>query len=246
MLARWAFGVSAGSAQLDKAFDVAVHVGTLAGAATYLRDDIAGLLRQARVSVRERQLGSDRLWLLVGVSAIPAAVVGAVAEPAITERMGAPAAVAAMLLAGGVVLAIADRLSGDRGLQSMMMRDAVLVGVAQAVALAPGVSRSGMTIAAARGLRLTRDAAARFSFLASLPLIAGAAMFEAARLMVSRELEVSFVGPVVVGVVASALSGWAAVGVVLAIVRRRSFAPFVAYRVVVGLVVLALVAAGWR
>ena len=246
VLARWALGVSAGNDQLDKAFDVAVHVGTLFGACVYLRGDLSRMAGAAREACRNRSLGADRLWLVVAISAAPAFAVGAVAESVITERLSAPLSVAIMLIVGAAVLAVADRLKGGRNMDDLTVRDSLLIGVAQAAALAPGVSRSGMTIAAARGLGVDRESAARFSFLASLPLIAGAAAYEGAGLALSGDLDPSFAGPVVAGIATSAISGWVAVGAVIAVVKRRSFAPFVAYRVVLGLVVLVALGAGWR
>lgn len=246
VLARWAFGVTAGSDQLDKAFDVAVHVGTLVGACAYLRHDLSRMATSAREALNSRRLPEDRLLLLVVISAAPALAIGAAAEGFIAGRLSTPASVAAMLILGAGVLTVADRQHGRRLMNELTIRDSLLIGLAQAAALAPGVSRSGMTIAAARGLRLDREPAARFSFLASLPLIAAAAIFEATRLALAGALEMSFVWPVIIGVATSAGSGWLAVGAVLAIVKRRSFVPFVAYRVVLGLAVFAALGAGWR
>ncbi|HRE00596.1 MAG TPA: undecaprenyl-diphosphate phosphatase, partial [Ilumatobacteraceae bacterium] len=111
--------------------------------------------------------------------------------------------------------------------------------------LNPGTSRSGITISAARFFGFDRDTAARISFLMSLPIVAGAVVFKVAGL-IADGIPDGLLAPMVVGVIASAISGWVAVAGMLALIRTRSFTPFVLYRVALGVVVLVVVAAGWR
>ena len=248
ILTRWLFGWGTGDGGVDKAFDVAVHVGTLLGAAGILRADLSRLGQAAWRSVRERRIRNtheDRMpWLLI-VGTVPAVVTGALLESTIAERLGAPWLVAVMLIVGSGLLWAADRFPARARYGDLTMRDSTLIGLAQALALQPGVSRSGATLAAARSLGYDRDAAARFSFLLSLPLIAGAGLYEGYKL-VGQDLPAGTGSALAVGVIAAAVTSVVAVWGVLAVVRRRSFLPFVVYRVVVGVVVLALLASPIR
>jgi undecaprenyl-diphosphatase len=247
VLTRWLLGWDSSGEAIDKAFDVAVHVGTLVGATVYLRRDLLRLLASLGRSLRGRSgaVGADRLpWLLV-IGSIPAALTGALLESTIKDRLGAPWLVAVMLIVGGLLLLAADQIAARRHFDDLTVRHAAAIGVAQAIALQPGISRSGATLTAARSLGYDRDSAARFSFLLSLPLIAGAGAYELLRLR-SQELPDGLVAALVVGVGSAALTSLVAVWAVLAVVRRRSFLPFVAYRVGAGLAVLAALATPWR
>ena len=124
-------------------------------------------------------------------------------------------------------------------------RDAVIVGAAQALALNPGTSRSGITITAARFRHFDRDAAARVSFLMMIPVTAGAVVFKMVGLA-GDGIPEGLAVPMLVGIVTSAVSGWSAVWGTLRLVRTHSFTPFVVYRVVVGVAVLVILATGWR
>jgi undecaprenyl-diphosphatase len=222
---------------LDKAFGVALHVGTFAGAAAYLAGDLCRLART------DRRLA----WLLL-LSSVPGAVVGAGLESLIEDRLGDERLVAALCIAFGLALAVADRSRGARPVDDFGSRDAAALGALQALALAPGVSRSGITITGARALGFDRDTAARLSFLMSLPIIGGAALYKGLK---------AFAGPgpglpdgvgtaFVAGTAASAITGAAAVWGTLRYVRSHSFTPFVAYRVAAGAAVLAWLARGRR
>lgn len=247
ILARWALGWETGSPGVEKAFDVSVHVGTLVGVVAFLRADLARIVAAAARTLRTRSIHStdDRLPLLLVVATVPAAITGALLEDVITEHLGEPWLIAVMLISFGLVLAVADRASGTRPLVELDTRRAVIVGAAQALALQPGVSRSGATIAAARALGFEREVAARLSFLMSIPLIAGAAVFEAVNLA-GDGLDGSFLGAVAVGATSAAITAVAALWLVLRILRTRTFAPFVVYRVALGVVVLTVVATSVR
>ena len=149
------------------------------------------------------------------------------------------------LVVFGLALLWADRLGGGRAADTFSWRDAVTMGAAQSLALAPGVSRSGATMTAGRWLGLQRDAAARLSFLMSLPIIAGALVFEGAR-VAADGMPSGFGVAFLTGVVASAVTGYGAVWATLRLVRTRSFTPFVVYRVAVGLVVMLIAASSFR
>ena len=232
----------------NKFFDVALHMGTFAGAALYLRRDLWSLVTAWFASVRARAVRSPRerlAWYLV-LSAVPGALVGAAFEGVITEHLGQPWQIAAFLAVFGVVLWWADRRGPQRtGYEDLGARQAGAMAVAQAFALMPGVSRSGITMTAARALGVSRDAAARFSFLMSLPIILGAGVYSALSLGPSSGFagqEAQFA----VGVVAAGVSGALAVFGVLSFLRRHTFGAFAAYRLAAAAVVLLLVATDVR
>jgi undecaprenyl-diphosphatase len=233
---------------LTKTFDVALHMGTFVGALVYLRRDVLRYLGAWFRSVGARRVRStdERLaWFLV-ISTIPGAVVGGVAEDVIERRLGQPWLIAVMLAVFGLVLYVVDRVARrTRELPDLKLRDALLIGVAQAVALQPGVSRSGVTITMARGVGLDRPDAARFSFLLSLPIIAGAGVFKALDLIRSG-FPPGTAAPFLWGTLASAVSGFLVVWGLLAYLRRRDFAPFALYRLLAAGVVFGYIAAGVR
>lgn len=254
---------------VERTFDVALHLGTLAGAVAYFWSDLvrlarAGLsaLRSAdRASVhattvvdvgvtlapgREAPYGDERkiAWLLLA-SAVPAASVGAVFSDSLEGVAEQEWIIGVLLIGFGLVLLWADRRNGTRGAETFRLHDALAMGAAQALALAPGVSRSGATITAGRWLGLERDAAARLSFLMSLPVIGGAVFFEGAKTAVEG-IPTGFAGAFTAGVVASAVTGYLAVWGTLRLVRSKTFAPFAAYRVIVGAVVILIAASPWR
>jgi undecaprenyl-diphosphatase len=229
----------------NKTFDVAVHVGTLIAVLFYFRRDIAELAVAAvRSGVRRRvETSRERLAWSILVATIPAALAGALAADAIERDLGEPWQIAILLAFFGLLLAVADRLPERRDVDEIGVRSALAVGVAQAIALAPGTSRSGITITAARALGLTRDAAARFSFLLLAPVVAGASVFEGVDAL-RDGLPAGSGGPFAVGVVSAAASGFAAIWVLLRFVRTHSYDVFVWYRLIAAAVILSLIATG--
>ena len=249
LLVPWLFGWDDfESAGVEKAFDVALHIGTVVAAIFYFRKDLVVYVREGlRLVVRRERptTPEGRLaWLLL-LSTVPAAAVGAVLEPWIDERLGTPVIIAISLIVFGLALAWADRSVGQRKVEGFGVRDAVLVGAAQALALNPGTSRSGITMTAARRLGFDRDAAARLSFLMMIPVTGGAIAFKLVKLAADGIPE-GLLAPMLVGIVTSGISGWLAVWGTLKLVRTRSFNPFVIYRLGLGLLVLVVAAAGWR
>ncbi len=255
---------------LEITFDVALHVGTFVGAVAYFRHDVVRLARGGVNALRARRVATEvavsevsvppargastgpeesddgRLaWLLIA-SSVPAALVGGLFGE-VFAGIGETKWLVGVLLAGfGLVLLWADRLGGDRGAEDFSMRDALTMGVAQALALQPGVSRSGVTITAARRLGFRREAAARLSFLMSLPVIAGAALYKGLDLLVAGGIPAGFGGAFAWGVATSAITGWAAVWGTLRLVRTRTFTPFVIYRALAGAAIVAVAITGWR
>ena len=216
------------------AFDVALHLGTLIAVLWYFRRQWISLLRAAlgQGTPEERR----RVGFLI-VATIPGAIAGLALEKQAETTFRDPRLIAAVLIAMGLVLWWVDRTAAsDRSLPSMRWGDALLVGLAQMFAIIPGVSRSGSTITAGRALRLTREDAAVFSFLMSMPIIAAAAALKLPHVLKTEGVT----PPLAVGVIASAISGWLAIAVLLRFVTRRSYGVFAAYRIVVGAIVLAI------
>jgi undecaprenyl-diphosphatase len=232
------------------AFGVMLHVGTLLALLVYFRADWVRLVPAGFAAIRDRTFGSDpdrRLaWLLVAAT-IPGALAGFLlndAIEAIWSDAGAEAhrdvpLVAVTLLIGAAILYIADRFGPrTKGVNDVTFPVAFGIGVAQAIALIPGISRSGISISAGRIAGLDREAAARFAFLMATPITAGAALFEA-RKLASGEAGVSVaVGPLVVGLLAAFVSGMIAISFMLSYLRTRSLNIFVVYRIVVAGVIL--------
>lgn len=235
-----------------KAFDTALHLGTLVAVLVYLRAELGGYLRQGLQVVVHRKANDAptadraagrRAWFLVA-SALPAGVVGAVFEDSITDRLGTPVLIAMSLIGFGLLLVWADRRAGatpgQRDVDGLTLRDALLIGSAQILALNPGTSRSGITITAARLGGFSREAAARLSFLMSVPIIGGAVAFKLAQL-VRDGMPEGLLAPMIVGIVSSGVAGWFAMWSMVRLVRTKSFSPYVVYRVLLGSAVLLIV-----
>jgi len=229
----------------NKTFDVALHLGTLFGVIAYFRAEVETMLRGLGGLARHRAVtnSSERLALIIAIGTIPAVIVGGLGEDWIDEHLGEPWQIAILLALFGLLLAWADRLPQRRDMDDVKPRDALKIGLAQAAALAPGVSRSGVTITAGRALGLDRDSAARFSFLLLVPAVAGAVVLKGAG-VIHDGLPDGAAGPMLAGIVAAAISSYAAIAWMLAYVRRRSYDVFVAYRLIAAAIVLLLIATG--
>jgi len=223
------------------AFDVALHFGTLVAVLWYFRAEWVALLLAARDIVVKRRVETERerrvLFLILAT--IPGAIAGLAFEKQAESTFRDPRLVAVALIVMGVLLWAIDRFARrDRGLARMRWSDALLIGIAQMFAIIPGVSRSGSTITAGRALTFEREDAAVFSFLMSMPITAAAALHEVPKAIAAG----GFGAPMIAGVLASAISGWLAIAVLLRYVTRHDFAVFAVYRFVLGAIVLAVVA----
>jgi undecaprenyl-diphosphatase len=234
--------------EFNQTFDVGLHLGTLVAVVVYFRRDIAALTVAFLRSVRRRaaETPEERIAWLVAVATVPAALVGALGEELIAERLGEPWQIAILMAVFAIVLWIADRTEPRRALAELRPRHALAVGLAQSLALAPGVSRSGVTISAGRFLGLDRDTAARFSFLLLVPITLGAVVYKGVDDVLLADLPDGVVGPFVVGTIASAVGGLIAIWALLGYVRRHDYTIFVVYRLVLAAVVLLLIATGVR
>ena len=226
------------------AFSVMLHLGTLVALLAYFRTDWARLVPAGLATVRDRSFRGDadrRLaWLLVA-STIPAALVGVAFNDLIEDQFRQVGLVALMLVVGGVILFVADRVGRrSRAIPDITFPVAVGIGAAQALALVPGISRSGISISAGRLAGLDREAAARFAFLMATPITAGAGLFEVRKLLTGEAgVEVSL-APMLVGMVAALFSGLAAIHFMLSYLRTRSLDVFVWYRFVLAAIVVVV------
>lgn len=227
-------------------FDVALHLGTLVALLAVFWRDWLILAGAALRSLARRSLADSQArlaWLIV-LGTIPGVIAGVLLQKQVETTLRSPVVIGVTMVLVGLLLALLDRSARQtRDEYSLGAFGAFAVGVGQALALIPGVSRSGSTIATGLGLGLTRASAARFSFLLSTPIVAGALVKEGVD--VARQGIGAGEAPVfAVGILAAAISGYACIRFLLAYLRRRSLMPFVIYRVVAGAGVLILAANG--
>ncbi len=230
-------------------FDVGLHAGTLTATIAYFWRDWTAILAATLRDLSVHGLllshwgwqGRLGLWIVLGT--IPAVAAGAAFDTTIEAYTRSASLAGVLLIVVGILIAIADRLPASLlRLESVTGRHAGLIGIAQAFALIPGVSRSGITISAARLIGFDRNTATRFSFLLSMPAITGAATLKLAE-AASGEVVVAW-GPMLVGAVASGFAGIAVIHWLLRHVQTHTLMPFVVYRIVLGVVVLSLAATG--
>jgi undecaprenyl-diphosphatase len=237
------------SLDLQKTFDVALHLGTFIAVVVLMRRDIWRILKAFFGSIGRRKIetAEEKLaWLLL-LSTVPAGIIGVAFEDFIVEKLGHPWLIAILLIGFGFVLwAVDSRMPRAKNLKTLRWYHALFVGVAQAVALAPGVSRSGVTLTALRGLKISREEAVRYSFLLSVPIIGGSAVYTGAKVVANGGLPAGTGGPFLVGIVTAAVSGFIASWFLLRYVRSHSLRPFVWYRFAVGVLILALIVGGVR
>jgi len=230
------------------AFDVLLHVGTLLAVAGYFRKDILALIKAFWTSLADALQGDFRCglrqdpfkrlaWLIIAGS-VPAAVLGYLFKRFVESLFSSVPAVAILLSGTGVLLWIAEKAQRrDKTIRDISLRDSLVIGLAQAAAIAPGISRSGSTIAAGFFCGLERETAARFSFLLSTPAILGATILHIKDISTGFHLSP---GVFLAGLAASILCGWLAIRFLLNIIRKRSLRIFAYYCWLVGAAVLAL------
>ncbi len=233
-------------------FDVALHIGTIVAVLLYFRRDLLGIAAAlwrglaARAPLAEPDA---RLGLLIVAGSLPAAVIGFLVDRPVDDFFHRPEAqglalaiIAAMLIGVGLLMALAERIAGHRRpLKDLRLRDALIVGLAQAAALVPGVSRSGSTLTAGLFLNFRREDAARFSFLLSLPVTGGAALKKTLD-VVAEGLAPADRLPFIAGILTSGLVGYVCIAFLLRYLQRASTLVFTLYRVGLGLLILLLLA----
>ena len=226
------------------AFSVMLHIGTLIALLVYFRADWLRLIPAGLATIRDRSFRGDPdrklAWLLVAAT-VPAAIVGFLFDDFFETQVRQIGLVAVTLVVGGVILWVADRVGGrTKGVEDVTFPIATGIGAAQALALIPGISRSGISISAGRFAGLDREAAARFAFLMATPITAGAILFEGRKLLTGEAGVDVAIAPLLVGLVSSLVAGLLAIRFMLSYLRTRSLSIFVWYRFVLAAVVVVL------
>jgi undecaprenyl-diphosphatase len=234
--------------RFNQTFDVALHLGTLVAVAAYFWSDFIRLVRAWLGSLARRGISSsdERIAWFVIVATIPAGLAGLLGADFIADNLGEPWQIPLLLAGGALLLLWADRSPQTRAMGDLGLRHAVVMGLAQALALAPGVSRSGITMTAGRFMNLDRDSAARFSFYLLLPTVLGAVLLKGIQDVLLGDLPDGWTGPFLVGTLAALGSGLLAIEWLLGYVRRHTYGVFVVYRLIVAAVVLLVIASGIR
>lgn len=223
-------------------FDVATHLGTLLAVLVYFRRELREMLAAwLRPAVTENTRLHRSLVVFLALASVPALLVGALASGLVEQHLRDVRVIAWTTLGFGVLLWLSDVLGArTRTIDGMNLRSALVIGLAQVLALIPGASRSGVTITAGRFLGFSPDAAARFSFLLAIPVIAGAGSFGAWRVATDQApidwLQFCLAASL------SAVAGWACIAAFLALLQRVGLMPFVVYRLLLGMLLLWLVA----
>lgn len=229
---------------LQETFEIFIQFGSVIAVLLFYRADI---WRQVR-TVRTDQ-AVQRLWLAILVAAIPAGAVGFLLNDFITETLYSPALVGVTLILGGIVFLIVERRpqppqeTQTTELQNVSLRQAILVGLAQMVALIPGVSRSGATIVGGLLSGMNRTVATSFSFYLSIPVLGGATVYSLLRAF--DQVNSDNLVLLIVGTVVSLIVSLIAIGWLLRFISRNNFIPFGIYRIIAGAVILLLVAVGF-
>jgi undecaprenyl-diphosphatase len=230
------------------AFTAVVQLGTMAAVLLYFRRDLIRIARAWLASLRDRERRSEldaRMGWYIVLGTIPIGIFGIVFKDQIENGGRDLYLIAIALIVFGGVLALAEaRGSQSRSIESIDRRDGILIGLAQALALVPGVSRSGATISAGLFLGFDRSAAARYSFLLSVPAVVLSGLFEFAGIVTGHTKNHTSFGALAIATVLAFVVGYASIAFLLRYLVRHSVAVFVAYRVGLGVLVLALLAAG--
>jgi undecaprenyl-diphosphatase len=226
------------------AFTVVLHMGTLVALLAFFWHDWVMLIPAGLAAIRDRSFKGDpnrKMAFLLVVATIPAVLVGPIFESKFEELVREPARIALMLCVGAAILWLADRWgSKQRDETTLTFRESLGIGVAQVVALVPGISRSGVSISAGLFMGLNREAAARFSFLMATPVVGGAGIWEARKLLTNEAGPSPEMNVVVIGFFAALFSGFLAVRFMLEFLKRRPLTGFIVYRVVAAIVVFVV------
>jgi undecaprenyl-diphosphatase len=226
------------------AFSVMLHMGTLAALLVYFREDWVRLVPAGLAAARDRSLAGDpdrRLAWLIAFATIPAGIAGLLLNDLIEEEFRQLGLVALMLVVGGVILWMADRHGRrDRRMDGLTFPIALGIGAAQALALVPGISRSGISISAGLFAGLDREAAARFSFLMATPITLAAGAWEVRKLLAGEGVVEVTVAPLAIGMVAALVAGIIAIHALLRFLRTNPTHVFVVYRVLLAAVVVVV------
>jgi undecaprenyl-diphosphatase len=232
----------------NQTFDVALHLGTMLAVVGYFARDLWAMVLAFLRTLRTRRLETpdERLAWIVVIATIPAGIVGLALEDTITTHLGEPWQIAIFLAVFALVLWLVDRRPATKEAHELSLKEGLAVGVAQALALMPGVSRSGITITAGRLFSLDRDAAARLSFLLLVPTVLGAVVLKGVKDVLLGDLPPGWKGPFAVGVLSAWGTGLLAIQWLLGYVRRHTYGLFVVYRLVVAALIVLVIVVGAR
>lgn len=220
------------------AFDIAVHVGTLAAVLVYFRRDLAGYATSGTAALLNRRLDERASELLkILVATLPIVACGFLARDVVETSLRSVLVIAVATILFGLLLGYADRRRGER--IAVSWPDALVIGAMQVLALVPGTSRSGITITAALLLGLSRVSAARFSFLLSIPTIAGAGLLAGAGL-IRADTPAAAWGDLATAAGVSGIAAYTCISAFIALVERTGMMPYVVYRLVLGFVLIVL------
>ena len=228
-------------------FTAITQIGTELAVLIYFRKDIARIISAWFVSLSNknaRNQDSKMGWLII-VGSVPIVVIGYLAQDLITNELRSLWIIATMMVVFGLVLGAADRFGGKtKELSELTVKHGILYGLAQSLALIPGVSRSGATIAMGRYLGYSREAALRYSFLLALPAVFGSGFYQLQSALSENQVAVYSLSETLVATVIAFAVGYLVIAWLLKFVTTKSFAPFIIYRVALGSAVLVLLATG--
>ncbi len=234
----WLFGWE----EHSLSFDVMLHAGTLFAVVVYFWREWLVLLKEGFLSIRDRELAGPperRLFWYIVIASVPGAVIGKLLEEKAEGAFRAPLIVASALAAFAVIFYLIDRFSGrKRNLRSLGLIDSVAIGISQAVAIIPGVSRSGATIACGLGMGLDRESSAKFSFLLSAPIIFGATVLKLGD--ISKMAAADGGLSLLLGFLTSAVTGFLAIRYLLSYVKKHTFNIFIVYRILFSLTIFSV------
>ncbi len=221
-------------------FDIALHLGTLIAVVLYFWKDWLNIIYKGFAKPKEAE--GKILWYLI-LATIPGAAIGFFLEHKAETVFRNPLLIAVMLIMMGMLLYWVDRKGRKQiDVKHISLKTSFLIGLSQALAIIPGVSRSGITMTAALGLGMTREGAARFSFLLSAPIILGAALVKVPKLVANPSMiDTGFL----TGMAVSCVSGLAAIGFLLRYVQTKTFLPFVIYRFALGILIFGFAIYHW-
>jgi undecaprenyl-diphosphatase len=225
----------------ELAFDIALHIGSLGAVLIYFRNEMTKFIHGLLDLLRGRYSDNAALLILTIVASVPIVIVALIFKDLITHSGRSTSMVAWSTLLFGLLLWVADRrLESKAALHELTLRDGVTMGLAQCLAVIPGVSRSGICMTAGRLIGLDRTLSARFAMLLSVPTILGAGVLASMDLV--RAGNVAVTTDALVGGILAFLSAWAAIGFLMRWLRTRSYTPFVVYRVLLGMILLVAIA----
>ncbi|MBT4153470.1 MAG: undecaprenyl-diphosphate phosphatase [Candidatus Magasanikbacteria bacterium] len=219
-------------------FDVVVHMGTLVAVVWFFRTTLLQYIKAVFKPTQQNNLQTKMAWI-IALSIIPAGIIGVLFGDSIESTLRDPSIVAYSLIFWGIMLALADKLQQGRQGKEVTAKKGFFIACAQALALIPGTSRSGITMTAGLFAGVSRKQAAEFSFLMSVPVIAAAGVMKILEAATSG-VAIEHLGMLLAGAIAAALSGYAAISFLMKLVEKRGFMPFAVYRVLIGILILWL------